>query len=153
MKNKELFDKTIGILVKAYFDNTLMHGTCYACAVGNLVCAGMGYKLGGMKQRGQWNGGHAGPYWNNVFVTNPSTMLQIFDIDANEGRAKRQIDSTGYSAKELASIEFAFETAPFGNNESDYMFNGLMAVCDALMQIHEANETEIAEAKALFVTA
>ncbi len=37
MKNKEQFEKTVQVLVKAYFEGTLEHMDCRACAVGNIV--------------------------------------------------------------------------------------------------------------------
>lgn len=45
MKNKELFDKTIGILVNAYLNDTLENANCHACAVGNLVATNCGYEM------------------------------------------------------------------------------------------------------------
>ncbi len=39
MKNKSLYDKTVSILVDAYMNDTLQHGNCFACAVGNIVAA------------------------------------------------------------------------------------------------------------------
>ncbi len=50
------------------------------------------------------------------------------------------------------SIEHAFEYAPKGNSEDDYMFNGLMAVVDALDIIHENTDINITkEIKQKFV--
>lgn len=42
MKRPELYQKTVDILVKAYFDDTLQHGNCYACAVGNIIAGNCG---------------------------------------------------------------------------------------------------------------
>ena len=141
MKNKELFTKTVNILVDAYFKNTLQHGNCAACAVGNIIACNMGIKFristvcDGFYT---WDGLKVS--WNKVFVT-------PFNY---EGEAKEQIDSTGYTWQELAKVEFAFETAYVGKSEDDYMFNGLMAVVDVLIEIHEGNETEKVTAKELF---
>jgi len=135
MKNQELFDRTVGILVKAYFDNTLQHD-CRACAVGNLICS-----ANSINPLSDWD-----YRWNEVFVT---TVLsgQGIHMQCYNGEAKRQIDSTGYSVLELASIELAFET---GDKRRTNMFNGLMSVVDCLMQIHEATTEEITQAKSLF---
>lgn len=159
MKNKELFDKTIGILVKAYQNDTLEHETCYACAVGNLVAAGLGcgfIDASFEKTPGtlKWDNGMPYPAtrgWGTVFTTVQKS--QKFIPSEYRNLAKKQIMATGYSLGDVMKIEYDFETASPGNTPDERMFNGLMAVCDALMQIHEANETEISEAKALFVTA
>lgn len=41
MKNKEQFDNSIKVLVKAYLEGTLLHLEVCACAVGNLIADGM----------------------------------------------------------------------------------------------------------------
>lgn len=137
MKNKELFDKTISILVKAYFEGTLDH-SCRACAVGNMICA-----ANNISPKDFWN-----YQWSNVFVTTEMSGQSIY-LNQYVGEAKRQIDSTGYNVLDLAKIENAFEN---GDRYRDNMFSGLMSVVDCLMNIHSANETEIAEAKQLFLT-
>jgi len=152
MKNQELFDRTVGILVKAYQNDTLHHSNCYACAVGNLVCANMG--MGYEKDKSgvvniKWSGYDRIASWVNVFCT-ISNDEQDINPFSYLGRAKEEIDATGYSWEDLAKIEYAFETAPFGNSDDDFMFNGLMKVVDILMEIHEANKAEITAAKSLF---
>ena len=42
---KATFSNSVDILVKAYFNDTLRHGNCLACAVGNLMQAS-GVKFG-----------------------------------------------------------------------------------------------------------
>jgi len=90
MENKKLFDRTVSILSKAYLNDTLRHGDCYACAVGNLVCHAIGSEF----KNGIWTGSQK-PQWDNVFMT----ALGEQDIIEQEynGAAKLQIDSTGYS--------------------------------------------------------
>lgn len=144
MKNQSLFNRTIGILVKAYFDGTLLHGYCASCAVGNIVGANNG-KTCDIIRPWVFSDGTF-PLWERVFVT--SFFRQKIYINKYEGDAKKEIDSTGYSLNELASIEFSFETA---SREGDWEFNGLMSVCDTLMQIHECSIEEIEDAKAQFV--
>lgn len=143
MKNPELFHKTISILVKAYQNETLRHGNCRACAVGNLVKANFPYC--------DMNTSFG---WPSVFCTDG--FGQYKNMNSYKGAAKEQIDSTGYSVKELALIESAFEGVeePCEANEynsDQHQFDGLMSVVDALMIIHEANEEEVKEAKRLFV--
>lgn len=148
MKNKELFTKTVNILVDAYFKNTLQHGSCAACAVGNIIACNMGLKISEDLCFWEKKGKTIYSDWDNVFVTTREGQ----EINPKEyfGEAKKQIDSTGYTWQELAKVEFAFETADEGNSEDDYMFNGLMSVCDVLIEIHEGNEAEKETAKQLF---
>lgn len=139
MKNKKLYNKTINILVNAYFNNTLEHGMCTMCAVGNLVAANMGYTF----KNNTWNNGagYTFPRWNNVHMYTDDE--QKFDLSKYVDTAKKEIDSTGYSPLETAAIELAFETANKGKSKDEYMFNGLMAVVNALDKIHENIDVEI----------
>ena len=146
MKHKELFDKTIKILVNAYLNNTLVHNNCCACAVGNIIAASLEIKY---DQDLKWIGQQLA--WSTVFVTKRSKPEQTQCPWAYNGKAKEQIDATGYSWQELALLEAAFERAPLGKNSEERMFNGLMAVVDALCQIHEMAEDVKQATKELFV--
>lgn len=126
MLKPELYQKTVDILVKAYFEDTLEHGNCEACAVGNIVNYGKPKKT---------------LEWSNVFCT--SSHIQIVEPRNYEGTAKDEIDSTGYTWQELSQIEYAFETAPRGNSDDKWMFNGLMAVIDVLDKIHENTDNQV----------
>ena len=70
---------------------------------------------------------------------------------------KRHIDASGYSWRELAKIEAAFESmAEYDDGDNDInidqsMFNGLMAVVDVLAEIHEISLETTNETKKLFV--
>lgn len=117
------FQHTLDGLVKAYLNNTLSHGNCEACAVGNIV---------------------GGGDWAAWFVTaigkqylNPNLIGK-----KNKIAGYYQIQNSGYSKVELMRIEFAFETALKGKNEDDWMFNGLMAVLDVLADIHQVDLSE-----------
>ncbi|PIQ22619.1 MAG: hypothetical protein COW65_02130 [Cytophagales bacterium CG18_big_fil_WC_8_21_14_2_50_42_9] len=146
MKHKELFDNTIKILVNAYLNNTLVHNNCCACAVGNIIAANLEIKY---DKDLKWIGRQLA--WSTVFVTKRSKTEQTQCPWAYNGKAKEQIDATGYAWQELALLETAFERAPLGKNSEERMFNGLMAVVDALCQIHET-AAEIKQAtKELFV--
>jgi len=140
MKNKQLYDKTVGILVDAYFNDTLKHNYCTACAAGNIVAANMGFAFTGLAWRSE-NKTYEMPYWNHVFLT--STFRQRRCPKWYVGEAKLQIDSTGYTWQELAKIEYAFETAQKGNSDDEWMFNGLMSVIDVLDIIHENTDTHV----------
>lgn len=128
MINPELYQRTVDILVKAYFEDTLAHGSCTACAVGNIVNYG--------KSKKTWR-------WSEVFFT--GFMEQNVCSSNYKGQAKIEIDSTGYKWKQLAKIEYAFETAPKGNSDDEWMFNGLMAVIDVLDEIHQNTDKEVTE--------
>jgi len=150
MKNQELFNKTISILVKAYIEDTLIHSNCHACAVGNLVAANMGYS---------YKANPVLPFerdWPVIWghEENYSTLSTWYGVLRNRSESERgeiEINSTGYSKKELSLIEAAFESVDDCETKEKMMFDGLMAVCDSLMTIHEANESEIKEAKELFI--
>ncbi len=154
MKNKELFDKTLDILVKAYQNDTLEHGNCATCAVGNMIAANM--KISYRKETSGRYCPHISltwinstPQWSQVFMTAEGT--QEIDSEEYDGKAKEQIDSTGYTWQELAKIEYAFETADEGNSEDDWMFNGLIAVYEVLCEIHKVDKTEIIKPELIFV--
>lgn len=147
MKNQKLFEKTVGILVNAYRNDTLEHGYCHACAVGNIIAANCGIEddLDWLEKTGDY------PItgWGLVFTTGAG--YQRINESEYKGAAKFQIDSTGYSWQELAKIEYAFETAPKGNNDDDWMLNGLLAVYDVLCDIHEVDRSEVKAGEEVFV--
>ena len=136
---KELYQKTVDILYYAYFNNTLRHSNCFACAVGNIIAANKGFSFTPSKPIGiKWADQHEASEWHYVFCT---TMgRQIIQTNNYRGKAKEQIDSTGYTLSELAKIEFAFETAEPGASPEDRMFNGLSAVLDTLKEIHQISD-------------
>ncbi|MDO7847581.1 hypothetical protein Q5H92_14520 [Hymenobacter sp. M29] len=150
---KQSFDNSVAILVKAYLNDTLWKGNCYGCAVGNLVAASCGYSLN--KVDLDW-GVHA-QRWADVFVTTRHQGQEL-SPERYKGPAKEQIDSTGYTWKELAQVELAFETAYPGGyyDKPDHeqgMYQGLMAVVEVLATIHNIPLEQALEAKSLFVKA
>ena len=98
------FEKTVDILVKAYLNDTLTHWNCFACAVGNLIAAGKGFTY---NEFGEWNE-KLETHWQAVIVATRLVDMNMYKL--SEG-ARDEIDSTGYSAFELARIEGAFESA------------------------------------------
>lgn len=151
---KATFENTVDILVKAYLNNTLVKGNCFACAVGNIVGHNLGVKFidTGVpyEKQPQWAGfgrkGYPGiTGWATAFHTNCGKQI----ISGVVGKsASIQIKSTGYSMGQLAKIEFAFET---GFTGKDSMFNGLMAVVSVLAEIHNVSLEAKESAKLLFV--
>lgn len=90
MTNKERFDETVDILVKAYLNDTLQHGHCAACAVGNIIAKKNDYKIqvkvGSFSNDFMWQsragdnkGHHVSPEWNQVFVTLTQAMFAPTD--------------------------------------------------------------------------
>lgn len=154
------FHYTVNVLVKAYLNETLEHGVCTACAVGNIIADSVKAKV--IKDHGVWvrNGALVQPIWDDVFLSEIPGEQKI-NPENYKGWAKRQIDTTGYTWQELAKIEYAFELhnclIDYPNDEqeekqiSDAMFNGLMAVVDVLADIHGIDLERKEEAKALFV--
>ena len=152
MKNKPLFDRTILILVKAYHNETLVATSCQACAVGNLVTANLGLKYEGfymfgdpiIKDLDYYNPRLNPGYWYKAISEG---IVSDEDIDTG---VLFQLNSIGYDAYQVRDIESSFMN---GVGPGDDNFNGLMSVVDTLMVIHEANETEVKQAKDLFVLA
>lgn len=135
-KQQERFERAMKTLIQAFFNDTLAKGDCCKCAVGN-ICGGSA--------------------WRHVFATEHACLPQKFDMSKYNGDAKIQIESTGYSAEELARMESAFEkntkldgscfgvypTSHFTRPElrttkeaiMQDQFNGLMAVVEVLCEI------------------
>lgn len=147
MIKPELYHKTIGILVKAYLNDTLIPGNCAACAVGNLIAASMKITYTNPAVRSCIDWKEHAIRWDQVFCTRNG--YQFINENKYEGEAKEQIDSTGYTWHELAKIEAAFESTPRG--VEDIMYFGLMAVINVLGEIHQASESEVKASKELFV--
>ncbi len=142
MKNEALYNKTVDILVQAYMKDTLVHRDCHACAVGNLIAANMGYSIIRDNENNcSWD--NSAQFWDEVFVT--IYGLQSLYPHKYTGLAKQQIDSTGYTYLELAKIEKSFESVDRDEDIDIWMFDGLMAVVDALDQIHENTDTVVTE--------
>lgn len=160
MERAELYKKTVDILFDAYFNDTLEHANCYACAVGNIVAANRGLKYlnkemvslelyGDVIYTGRGKLFYSS---ENSFTENLVSYLPgVFDsFRANQlpGLALQHLESTGYSFDELTAIENAFEGEAISAEflTDDIMFSGLVAVLEELKQIHKVgdNEPEIA---------
>jgi hypothetical protein len=142
MKNPELYKKTVDILYDAYFNDTLEHWNCTACAVGNIVAANMGIKIipvrRGFVKFGNPPGSDAFSPYENSGCWFPS--ISYGSVNTLTKAAKKQVAATGYSARELAKIEKAFENCGYSVSSEDYMFNGLVAVLEVLKEIHEVTD-------------
>ena len=139
MNQPELFENTVNILVNAYHNKTLSHGNCVACAVGNIIAANCGVK--DIKSWYEWAvNAYGTPLsgWINAFGTTSNGInRRSFYVIKSNPVAKKQIESTGYPVEVLADIEYAFETAPTGESDDDWMLNGLYAVYEVLCNFHQ----------------
>lgn len=162
MINETLYNKTVDILVQAYFNDTLMLQECTACAVGNIVAANNGYKIVKVGENMMWQDEGKDvfyPQWANVLATPKYNFFQRFFVSNRQwfhlekfcDSAKEEILSSGYDLPEFARIENAFEKGAIGK---DKMFNGLMAVIDVLDEIHQNKDCNVTEStKSKFVKA
>ncbi len=139
MKNKEQFNNSIKVLVKAYFEGTLGHGKCCACAVGNLIASALGYKF---NDRFLWTDDKEhvlSTGWYNMVLDNTETETGL-----------KQINSTGYSIAEIILIEKAFEADVITEEDEDG-YKGLCAVFDVLVKIHQGSDKELELAKSQLI--
>lgn len=144
---KATFENSVDVLVKAYLNGTLASGHCEACACGNLVAAANGYKIIMAGDDAIWDSpqGVINGAWVNVCYTD-FRQPQKIELHRYRDQARFEIDSTGYSVKHFAMIEEAFERGHNKMNwkfwqKPDRMFNGLLAVVDALADIHGVDLT------------
>jgi hypothetical protein len=180
MKNPELFHRTVGILVKSYLNDTLIHSDCAGCAVGNLIAHTNGFKVDNFNGTSWFMKDdmyYDSKEWFACFGTSKEEKIKkqiskkLFGLIKTEKeagkyflctthfypkkatkRVKEWIKNTGYSLIELAKIEHAFEFNDMAGDfsTSERIFNSLMGVIDILSEIHEATETEAKQAKELF---
>ncbi len=152
MKTSKRFNNAISALVKGFFNETLAKGDCSACAVGNIVGESIGYTPT-LKDPSFCEDRIFSPnsHWADVFVSVEGHGQMIREYNY-EGQAKENIDSTGYSWKELAKVEEIFELASKIHYENYRRFtkeeilqdqyNGLMAVVDVLCEIEGIDTKE-----------
>lgn len=134
MNREELYKKTVDVLFQAYFKDELVHQSCGACAVGN-ICEEASLKTGIQNNM-----------WYPLFYTKVGGTEQVRDAwksylvenrEEYREKATKLCEATGYTVDELARIEFAFESAPTGRTNEDWMFSGLEAVLEVLKDIHD----------------
>lgn len=145
MKNESLYHKTVDILYDAYFNDTLEHGDYCSCAFGNIVAANCGIKLTRDGIRNMVDYGNS--EW--FFCLTTSGSGKVFENLKWNKEGISQITETGYTLFDCAMIEQAFEMADIGEDDDDWVFNGLVAVLNVLKQIHEVenNDTDLGRFK------
>lgn len=157
MTQREKFFETVGILVEAYLNDTLVHGDPCGCGFGNVVAKKLGAKVvvdanyhhADLDRNARWvnnNSGHRAYNWYEFLRGQESLNLP----DNASGR--HQVYMTGYTINEAIRIERAFESVinTTGGDEDPDGYEGLMAVVNELASIHSIDLTERESAKLLF---
>jgi len=127
MTHPKRFTDAVTKLYNAFHDGTLEYGDCQKCAVGNIV-------------------GHGEWYFNC-----PSDLFKGKEI--KEDQFEISLNESGYSVKELATVEKKFIMAFSENNDSENrltQFNGLCAVVEYLCELD--NIPNIMDYTSLFET-
>lgn len=150
MINEKLYKRTCDILFDAYFNDTLEHDNCYACAVGNLIAANCGYTFihanREIKHKENIYTGLGTLTWNkdNNFDNNIVRIIAHYRrFNGNlknlyiNNACKNQLNATGYSIEELCEIEKAFEDR---GAKQRGMFHGLVSVLEVLKKIHKISD-------------
>lgn len=140
------FEKAYNALVKAFFEGTLAKGDCAACAVGNIVADALespvvllvGLSMAACEKDNS--------FWKTLFMTDHGRQeLRWTRTGDEERRAHLLYSLTGYTEREMAAIEFAFETSTT-IRLSDYLckgeqailedqYRGLCAVVDVMLKL------------------
>jgi len=144
MNRKDIFDRSIAVLVKAYQDNTLQAVNCYACAVGNLVAAQAGVKYiqhpDVEDEYFKWDT-KIEPDWFDAMCATRDGGDWLDKEQFTRGCV--QIATTGYTMKEVILIEDAFENtySSYSKHDGhDPMFEAMMGVYKVLCEIHEIDK-------------
>lgn len=163
MKNKELFNRTVDILVKAYQNDVLHYAYPCGCAVGSICAAAKGYKTKWVTEENdrltiRWIDSEGQEHlanWTDIFINGEPSVFT-----SNLEKAMNEINSTGYTWQELMAIEKSFGIG-WGINystgmcedilEEDKQLKGLLAVYDVLCEIHEVNKEEVTKGELVFV--
>ena len=144
------FSNAVDALINAFFNETLAKGTCSACAVGSIIAWGAGERVGKDLDPVYITDLITNDMWGIAFAT--TNGVQTRDLEKEkEWYVKTCITASGYSANQLARIEYVFET----NTEIHYknyryhtkqqvmedQYNGLCAVMDVLCEIEAIKDT------------
>jgi hypothetical protein len=132
----------IDIFLDALTNNTLHKGSCYKCAVGNLVREGMlkdpnsqitdlgkGVKIEDIDNAD----------WNKLFVTTPYGREIRAGNEKEIQKALKCISYTDFTEEELSRIEYAFETNA-DNFSRQGMIRGLNAVVKVMLEFDEQKD-------------
>lgn len=149
MKRLHTFQKTWTVLSTSYMHGLLVHGSHYACAVGNMV---QHRKLHSMKDR-------LGlacllPILKGDLKNSNPHILEAVCIELTEDwheelRSRCSLDFTksrksmvkGYSIRELDAIDRAFNSFSYKSDPDSFL--GLHAVVNVLCKIHDSSLLEV----------
>ena len=146
----ERVQKAIDIFLDSLNSNTLINGTCTACAVGNLIAAECGIKLsvrdGFVTADNYYFMTPYGPVhfatWNNLFITGEfgqtKNDLSSYSLE-HQLQIQALIDTTGFTIDELAEIEHTFETVA----RHQGVIHALEAVVKVMMKFDEVDSSVI----------
>lgn len=161
MIRQETFETAVDVLVKAYFEGTLVLGNACGCAVGNILAHANGYNI-------KFVDVDSGNFSMQEIVWEDEEKhelinLREWDLDdwwyGQSGGVNPNcslIAASGYSPAELAKIELAFERyndITVESTDAEEQFKGLMNVMDVLFEIHQVEEEKQEQYKQKFVTA
>lgn len=147
------FERAYNALINAYHNDTLAKGTCTACAVGNIVADAQGLQIITTKlvtsNAYLYKVDNTILQWGLMFTT--CGNIQRNNIKSYPGQAKLLKKLTGYSAEELALLEYAFEINTkinfltyYTHSEQSILedqFNGLEAVVNIMLQLENMVNT------------
>lgn len=141
------FEKAYNALYNAFMNDTLAKGSCKACAVGNIVADAMGGKVV-IDNEFRIYCDVDNIFWNDVFCT--ADGKQKFSSQSYKYTKKRIKTLTGYSWREMAKIEYAFEInskihwVDYNQHTPEQImedqFKGLMAVMDVMIELDNVKE-------------
>lgn len=148
------FEKAYNALYNAFMNDTLAKGTCIACAVGNIVADAMGAKVYSQQDDSsiKFRCSNNNYWWNDLFFTTQcgQRIIKISENNKVKQLRKKILNLTGYTWRELAKVENAFEkNTIISFDEYNFytpeqimedQFNGLMAVMDVLIELDNVKE-------------
>lgn len=151
MKDLKKFNHTVNVLLKAYLNDTLEHGNCTKCAVGNILANGewafFFHTTTSYQKKSRFKF-----IPDTAYLKGGRVHLSEHPDRANLNKVLENITVSGYTIEQLECIENTFEdSVQDGMSKDTNMFNGLMAVVDVLAEIHEIDLETVKETKHLFV--
>lgn len=105
----ERISEAIDILLDAVNNRTLAKGICSACAVGNLIAAGLCEKVYCGSEYKEYYCNKDNTSWKYLFITNFNGVQEINEEELNDKQIMKLINATKFTWKELALIENTFE--------------------------------------------
>lgn len=140
----------IDIFLDAINKGTLVKGNCAACAVGNLVAAGLGGTITINYDYGVASCNVDNWAWNNYFTTcdgEQKVNRNMKDLPS----VVKNIKATEFTGKELMKIEYAFETntcIPLADYQycspgviREDQISGLNAVVKVMLEFDDCNDS------------